>query len=360
MSIWGKILGTAVGLAIGGPLGALAGLAAGHAIDVGAARLGRGERAQVAFTIAAIALAAKMARADGYASADEFAVFERLFQVEAAERANAERFYNLAKRSTEGFESYARQVRSIIGTGSPALEDLVEALLMIAVADGVTREELEYVDRVRREFAIADADFAQRSIFGFSGFAAGIGLGAGMAELNALRHVFDRSAGNPHYQGLFDLFGFYRLDDFPFFFAADFAKADEHLDRRVGFEAQQVFEQGRTGISVATDGDTLDAEDLIGGDTEVRAGLTGAPTGVAPMRVISDLDQTHLTLEGGLELTALDLRRPVELSSHGLVDPETDGGDVGVPPVSRSDREDEIDRFHQSGSFLGQEIALAD
>jgi DnaJ like chaperone protein len=161
MSIWGKILGTAVGLAIGGPLGALAGLAAGHAIDVGAARLGRGERAQVAFTIAAIALSAKMARADGYASTDEFAVFERLFQVEAAERANAERFYNLAKRSTDGFESYARQVRSIIGTGSPVLEDLVEALLMIAVADGVTREELEYVDRVRREFAISDADFAR-------------------------------------------------------------------------------------------------------------------------------------------------------------------------------------------------------
>src|SRR3546814_2251459 len=53
------------GLAIGGPLGALAGAAFGHAIDVGAERLEGPPRAQVAFTIAAIALAAKMARADG-------------------------------------------------------------------------------------------------------------------------------------------------------------------------------------------------------------------------------------------------------------------------------------------------------
>lgn len=160
MSIWGKILGTAAGLAIGGPLGALAGLAAGHAVDMGAARLGRGERAQVAFTIAAIALAAKMARADGHASAGEFEVFRRLFHVEASERASAERFYDLAKRSTDGFESYARQARSIIGEGSPVLDDLVEALLLIAATDGLTAEELAYVDRVRREFGIDDASYA--------------------------------------------------------------------------------------------------------------------------------------------------------------------------------------------------------
>lgn len=161
MSIWGKILGTAAGLAIGGPLGALAGLAAGHIVDAGAARFGRGEQAQVAFTIAAIALSAKMARADGHASAEEFEVFRRLFHVAESERANTERFYDLAKRSTDGFEVYARQVRAIIGAGSPVLDDLVEALLMIAIADGVTMAELDYVDRVRREFGIDDAAYAK-------------------------------------------------------------------------------------------------------------------------------------------------------------------------------------------------------
>ncbi len=161
MSIWGKLLGTAAGLAIGGPLGALAGAALGHAIDVGAARLGRGERAQVAFTIAAIALAAKMARADGYASADEFQVFQRLFHVAESEKHNAQRFYDLAKRSTDGYEVYARQARNIIGAGSPVLDDLVEALLLIAAADGITQAELDYVDHVRTEFGMDDASYAK-------------------------------------------------------------------------------------------------------------------------------------------------------------------------------------------------------
>jgi DnaJ like chaperone protein len=161
MSIWGKILGTAAGLAIGGPLGALAGLAAGHAADVGAARLGGTDRAQVAFTIAVIALAAKMAKADGHATDAEFRTFERLFHVEAAEHDNARRFYDLAKRSIDGFETYARQARDVIGSGSPALEDLVEALLMIALTDGVTQPELAFVDRVRQEFGISDGDYAR-------------------------------------------------------------------------------------------------------------------------------------------------------------------------------------------------------
>ncbi|MFN3288829.1 MAG: TerB family tellurite resistance protein, partial [Sphingomonadaceae bacterium] len=60
----------------------------------------RGERLPVAFTIAAIALAAKMAGADGHASAAEYAAFERLFHVEPSERANARRFWELARGST--------------------------------------------------------------------------------------------------------------------------------------------------------------------------------------------------------------------------------------------------------------------
>ncbi|MBX3695429.1 MAG: autotransporter outer membrane beta-barrel domain-containing protein [Steroidobacteraceae bacterium] len=66
---------------------------------------------------------------------------------------------------------------------------------------------------------------------------------------------------------------------------------------------------------------------LIGGDTEVRAGLTGAPAGVAPMRVISDLDQTHLTLEGGLELAALD-RYTLGLSFSAQDSQSRDSGTV--------------------------------
>ena len=149
MAIWALLMGSAAGLALGGPLGALAGAAIGAAVDrVLSVRAASPERRQVAFTIAAIALAAKMAQADGYASEREAEAFERLFQVPAHEQENMRRFYRLARQSVDGHEAYAKQAASLLGEGSPVLEDLVEALLMIATVDGVHPAELEYLQRV--------------------------------------------------------------------------------------------------------------------------------------------------------------------------------------------------------------------
>jgi DnaJ like chaperone protein len=148
MSIWATIAGAAAGLLLGGPLGALAGAAAGGAIDLGIRRAANPERRRVAFTIAAIALAAKMARADGEASPAEFATFQRLFQVAAGEADNARRFYELAQQSVAGFEAYAEQAATLIGPGSPLLEDLLDALWLIAAVDGFDPRELDYLDKV--------------------------------------------------------------------------------------------------------------------------------------------------------------------------------------------------------------------
>ncbi len=164
MSIWATLAGATAGLLIGGPLGALAGATAGGVLDLGLAQLAperRQERRRVAFTIAAIALAAKMSRADGEASPAEFAAFERLFQVAPAERANARRFYDLAKQSTAGFEAYAAQAAGLIGRGSPLLEDLLEALWLIAAVDGFHPEELKFLDAVAAAFGF-DAAAAAR------------------------------------------------------------------------------------------------------------------------------------------------------------------------------------------------------
>jgi DnaJ like chaperone protein len=151
MSIWSTLAGTTIGLVIGGPLGALAGAALGGAADMAISAMAPArvqERRRVAFTIAAIALAAKMARADGEASPKEFAIFQRLFQVPPQESANAVRFYNLAAQSMAGFEAYADQAASLLGPGSPVLEDLLDALWLIAAADGFTGDELAFLDAV--------------------------------------------------------------------------------------------------------------------------------------------------------------------------------------------------------------------
>jgi DnaJ like chaperone protein len=161
MGIWRTLLGTGVGLLLGGPLGALAGGAAGATADVANLRASSPERRQVAFTIAAIALAAKMARADGDASATEFATFERLFRVPDGERANATRFYRMAQGSTAGFEAYASQAASLLGPGTPVLEDLLEALLLIAVTDGVHPGELDYLRVVADRLGFDPAAYAR-------------------------------------------------------------------------------------------------------------------------------------------------------------------------------------------------------
>lgn len=160
MSIWHMLLTGATGAAIGGPLGALIRSVVRRSTPE--ARRERGaRRRQVAFTVAAIALAAKMARADGYASADEFATFQRLFQVPETERENAERFYRLAQGSTAGFEAYAGQAAALLGERSPVLEDLLEALLLIAATDGVHANEIAYLDQVAARFGFSPAEYAR-------------------------------------------------------------------------------------------------------------------------------------------------------------------------------------------------------
>lgn len=160
MAIWNLLVGSAAGLLLGGPLGALAGGAVGAAVDgVRAIRANSPQRRQVAFTIAAIALAAKMARADGHASDDEAAVVQRLFRVPESERDHLRRFYRLAQQSMAGFEVYARQAAELLGPGSPVLEDLLEALLMIAVVDGVHPAELRYLEQVAAILGFAGASW---------------------------------------------------------------------------------------------------------------------------------------------------------------------------------------------------------
>lgn len=165
MSIWGKLIGGAAGLALGGPIGALIGIVIGHAlVDVPVERLRTPEadKRQVAFTIAAIALAAKMARADGYAGDEEFQAFRRLFRVEPEEEANVIRFYNLARKSTDGFEAYARQAAQLFGEGSPILEDLLDALFLIARSDGyVTDDELAFLETVGKTLGFKGGAFAR-------------------------------------------------------------------------------------------------------------------------------------------------------------------------------------------------------
>src|SRR5947208_3787515 len=137
MSIWGKISGGAAGLLAGGPLGAALGALAGHLlVDRPASAPGGPADPGIAFTIAMIALGAKMAKSDGVATGDEEEAFRQYFRVPPSEEANVRRIFRLARQDTAGFESYARQIANIYRGNPPVLEDILDGLVEIAKADG--------------------------------------------------------------------------------------------------------------------------------------------------------------------------------------------------------------------------------
>jgi DnaJ like chaperone protein len=163
MSIWGKLGGAAAGFLLGGgPIGALLGAFAGHMlIDRGAVPAGESADAPgVVFTIAIIALGAKMAKADGVVTKDEEEAFKRIFRVPPSEEANVRRIFDLARRDTAGYEAYARQIANLF-RGNPAiLEDVLDGLFEIAKADGVLHPgELAFLERVAEIFGFTDAEF---------------------------------------------------------------------------------------------------------------------------------------------------------------------------------------------------------
>ena len=164
MSVWGKIIGGAAGYVLGGPIGALLGALAGHIADrvrdAGARERDEDPTASITFTIGVIVLSAKMARVDGTVSPDETSVFRSLFRVPEGERPNVDRLFRLAQQDAAGFEPYARQLADLLRGRPGVLEELLDCLFMIALADGhVQDSELDFLRRTAEIFGFSAADF---------------------------------------------------------------------------------------------------------------------------------------------------------------------------------------------------------
>lgn len=115
-------------------------------------------RRKVAFSVAMIALSAKMAKADGIVSDSEIRAFHRLFEVPEGELANVQRLFNLAKQDVAGFEVYAERLARLCGSGDAncrMLEDILDGLFHIATADGYLHErERAFLARVAEIFDV--------------------------------------------------------------------------------------------------------------------------------------------------------------------------------------------------------------
>lgn len=113
-----------------------------------------------AFTSAFVALAAKMAKADGVAVAAEAEAFERFLETPPGERDHVRRLYDLAKRDTAGFESYAERIGRLLADEPELKRTVLECLICVACSDGVLHpKEDAFLAVVAEKFGLDADDF---------------------------------------------------------------------------------------------------------------------------------------------------------------------------------------------------------
>lgn len=115
-----------------------------------------------AFTLALIALSAKMAVADGVATASETRAFKRTVEIPPSIETKVDRVFDLAKQDVAGYEAYAKKIGRFFAREPDTLEHVLDSLFYIASADGMVHEaELEYLKGVSDIFGFDDARFEQ-------------------------------------------------------------------------------------------------------------------------------------------------------------------------------------------------------
>ncbi len=148
MSIWTRISD------------ALSALAQGESLTAVFEKLRSPPERSVAFTIAVIALGAKMAKADGQVTRDEVTAFRDVFQIARDDEEGAARVFNMARTDVAGYQDYARKIARMFSEDSTTLCDLMEGLFHIAMADGFYHpNENEFLEEVSRIFGQTDAQF---------------------------------------------------------------------------------------------------------------------------------------------------------------------------------------------------------
>ena len=112
------------------------------------------------FTIAVVALGAKMAKADGRVTRDEVIAFREIFHIDDEDLPAVGRFFDLARKDVAGFEIYAKQVSRMFERDGDVLETLLDALFQIARADGELHDaEIEFLHIVSSTFGFDDIRF---------------------------------------------------------------------------------------------------------------------------------------------------------------------------------------------------------
>ena len=120
----------------------------------------KARRDEVSFSIALIALYAKMAKADGIVTDDEVAAFRDFFSYPPEQESKVRMLYQLAQQDVAGFEFYLEKVAKLYDGQCPVLEDVLDCLFYVAMADGIAHpDEIRFLDVAAEKFDMKPAAY---------------------------------------------------------------------------------------------------------------------------------------------------------------------------------------------------------
>ena len=92
---------------------------------------------RIGFTIAAIALSAKMAKADGIVTSQEKLAFKKIFTILPRDEKHVQYVFELAQKDIAGYEIYAKKISKMLKNKPKLLDNLIEGLLYISISDKI-------------------------------------------------------------------------------------------------------------------------------------------------------------------------------------------------------------------------------
>ena len=162
MSIWGSLIGGMIGLSLGGPIGMLLGSILGGKISRARARGGFADigQSQRIFALSLIILSAKLSKADGQVSREEFIAVKDKLKIPENELDEVGKVFNKAKQESTGYEPYAQQIAQFYKGNLNVLEEVINVLFYIAESDGhVSVEEEKMIENIAYIFGLTQAQY---------------------------------------------------------------------------------------------------------------------------------------------------------------------------------------------------------
>jgi DnaJ like chaperone protein len=158
MGWMGKVIGGAIGYVLGGPLGAIAGAVFGHSLDgepsivthqnkYDRPKLSKNEQTQMIFFVAVFSMLAKMAKADGKVTDDEYETVEQFIKkdlhLNSESRKIAISIFKAAVDSADSFDQFAGQFHEHFKSQPGFLDLILDILVRVSASDGTFSGEEE-------------------------------------------------------------------------------------------------------------------------------------------------------------------------------------------------------------------------